>query len=134
MNLFPYALLVALSFAFEALPSASILNLMQFSMQPSVEMMPCRIAFLFSDFVFHKSWKHANMSKSSMLNISFPSNFTASFFMVALPTLFTKVLFASTVEDNSMSKERFAVPGMMTSSLLKFITITDFGQSHWDYE
>ena len=32
-----------------------ILNLMQFSMQPSVEMMPCQIAFLFSDLVFHRS-------------------------------------------------------------------------------
>ena len=42
--------------AFEAfLSPAFILNLMQFSVQPSVEMMPCQIAFLFSDLVFHRS-------------------------------------------------------------------------------
>ena len=56
MNLFPYASAIALSSAFVAssLP-AFILSLMQFSMHPSVEMMPCWIAFLFSDFVFHRS-------------------------------------------------------------------------------
>ena len=47
----------ALSWAFPAfLSPAFILNLMQFSMHPSVEMMPCWIAFLFSDFVFHRSY------------------------------------------------------------------------------
>ena len=56
MNLFPYASAIALSWAFVAsLLPVFILNLMQFSMHPSVEMMPCRIAFLFSDLVFHRS-------------------------------------------------------------------------------
>ena len=41
MNLFPYASAIALSWAFEVdLSSAFILNLMQFSMQLSVEMIP----------------------------------------------------------------------------------------------
>ena len=57
MNLFPYASAIALSWAFVAsLLPAFILNLMQFSMHLSVEMMPCQIAFLFSDLVFHRSW------------------------------------------------------------------------------
>ena len=57
MNLFLYASAIALSLVFEVdLSPAFILNLMQFSMHPSVEMMPCQIAFLFSDFVFHRSW------------------------------------------------------------------------------
>ena len=57
MNLCPYASAIALSWAFEVdLSPAFILNLMQFSVHPSVEMMPCQIAFLFSDFVFHRSW------------------------------------------------------------------------------
>ena len=57
MNLFPYASAIALSWVFEVhLSPAFILNLMQFSVHPSVEMMPCHIAFLFSDFVFHRSW------------------------------------------------------------------------------
>ena len=64
------------------------------------------------------------MSKSSTLIISFPSNVTANFLMTALPTLLTNVLFASTVEVNSMLKLRFTIPGMMTSSLLKFGNLT----------
>ena len=57
MNLCLYATAIALSWAFEVdLLPAFILNLMQFSVHPSVEMMPCQIAFLFSDFVFHRSW------------------------------------------------------------------------------
>ena len=56
MNLFPYGSAIALSRAFPAfLSPAFILNLMQFSVQPSVEMMPCQIAFLFSDLVFYRS-------------------------------------------------------------------------------
>ena len=56
MNLFPYASAIALSCAFVAsLLPAFILNPMQFSVQPSLEMMPCQIAFFFSDFVFYKS-------------------------------------------------------------------------------
>ena len=56
MNLFLYVLAIALSCLFEVLLSpAFILNLMQFSVHLSVEMMPCRIAFLFSDLVFHRS-------------------------------------------------------------------------------
>ena len=56
MNLFLYASAIALSWAFVAsLLPAFILNLMQFSVHPSVEMMPCWRAFLFSDFVFHRS-------------------------------------------------------------------------------
>ena len=64
------------------------------------------------------------MSKSSALKISFPSNFTANFLMIALPMLLTNVLFVSTVEVNSMLKERFAIPRMMTSSLPKFGNLT----------
>ena len=56
MNLFLYTSAIALSWAFEAdLLPAFILNLMQFSVHLSVEMMPCRRAFLFSDLVFHRS-------------------------------------------------------------------------------
>ena len=56
MTLFLYASAIALSWAFEVfLSSTFILNLMQFSVQPSLEMMPCQIAFLFSDFVFRRS-------------------------------------------------------------------------------
>ena len=56
MNLLPYASAIASSWAFEAfLSPAFILNLMQFSVHPSVEMIPCQIAFLFSDLVFHGS-------------------------------------------------------------------------------
>ena len=64
-------------------------------MHPLVEMMPCQIAFLFSDLVFHKSRQHVNMSNLSMLKISFPSNFIANFLMIALPMLLTDVLFPS---------------------------------------
>ena len=64
------------------------------------------------------------MSKSSTLKISFPSNFTANFLTMTLPILLTNVLFASTIEDNSVLKERFAVPGMMTLSLPKFGNLT----------
>ena len=59
-----------------------------------------------------------------MLKISFPSNFTANFLTIALPMLLTNVLFASTVEDNSMLKERFTIPGTITSSLPKFGNLT----------
>ena len=56
MNLFPYASAIALSWAFPAdLSPAFILNLMQFSVHLSLEIIPCQIAFLFSDFVFHRS-------------------------------------------------------------------------------
>ena len=56
MNLFPYPSAIALSRAFPVdLSLAFILSLKQFSMQPSVEMMPCQIAFLFSDLVFYRS-------------------------------------------------------------------------------
>ena len=93
-------------------------------MQPSVEMIPCQIAFLFSDLVFHRSQWHASTSKLSTLIISFPSNLTANFLMIALPMLLTDVLFASMAEVNSTLKLRFAVPGMMTSSLPKFGNLT----------
>ena len=85
-----------------------------------MEMIPCLTAFFFSDFVFHRSLQHANMSKSSVHNISSPSNLTASFCTIALPVLLTRVLFGSAVEVNSMLKERFAVPGAIKSSLAKF--------------
>ena len=56
MNLFLYASAIALSWVFVAsLLAAFILNLMQFSVHPSLEIIPCQIAFLFSDFVFHRS-------------------------------------------------------------------------------
>ena len=98
--LFPSASAIALSLLFAALLSpAFILNLIQFSVHPSLEMMPCLIAFFFSEAVFHKSQWHANMSKSSMLNISFLSNLTANFLMIALPMLLTNVLFGSAVVD-----------------------------------
>ena len=41
MNLFPYASAIALSWAFEVFLSAAfILNLMEFSVQPSLEIIP----------------------------------------------------------------------------------------------
>ena len=56
MNLFPYTSAIASSWAFEAfLSPAFILNLMQFSVHPSVEIISWQIAFLFSDLVFHRS-------------------------------------------------------------------------------
>ena len=59
-----------------------------------------------------------------MLNISFPSNLTANFFMIALPMLLTRALFGSAVEVNSMLKESFTISGMMMSSLPKFGNLT----------
>ena len=57
MNFFPNASAIALPRATPAfLSPAFILSLMQFSVHPSVEMMPCQIAFLFSEAVFHRSW------------------------------------------------------------------------------
>ena len=51
MNLFPYESAIALSQAFVAsLSQTFILNFMQLGVQLSLEMMPCRITFLFSDF------------------------------------------------------------------------------------
>ena len=56
MNLFPYASAIALSWTLVAsLLAAFILNLMQFVVQPPLEKIPCRIAFFFSDLVFHRS-------------------------------------------------------------------------------
>ena len=56
MNLFPYVLTIALSRLFPALLSeAFILNFMQFSVKPPLEIIPCLIAFPSSDFVFHRS-------------------------------------------------------------------------------
>ena len=56
MNLFPYASAIALSYVFPGdLSLAFILNFMQFTVKLSVEMMPCRIAFIFSEAVFHRS-------------------------------------------------------------------------------
>ena len=56
MNLFLYASAIALPCLFEVLSSpVFILNLMQFSVQPSLEMMLCLIALPFSDLVFHTS-------------------------------------------------------------------------------
>ena len=125
MHLFPYASAITLSFAFPGdLSLAFILNFMQFTVKLSVEIMPYRIAFIFSEAVFHRYLQHANMLKSSMLIISFPSNLTTSFFMIALPILLTKVLFRSAVEDNLMLKERFVIPGTMMSSLPKFGNLT----------
>ena len=52
MNLFLYVSAIALSFLSEAfLSPAFILNLMQFSVHSSLEIIPCLIAFLFPDFV-----------------------------------------------------------------------------------
>ena len=48
MNLFPYVSAIALSWAFVvSLSAAFVLNLMQFGVHPSLEMMPCLIAFFF---------------------------------------------------------------------------------------
>ena len=122
MNLFPYASAIALSWAFEVdLSPAFILSLMQFSMCPSVEMMPCQIAFLFSNLVFHRS--RSMQAHRNHLH-SFPSNFTATFLMIALPLLLTNVLFTSKAEVNSMLKLIFAIPRMMMSSLPKFGNLT----------
>ena len=53
-ELVPYVSAMVLSGVFEALLYlVSILNLMQFSAQPSLEIMPCLMAFLFCDLVFH---------------------------------------------------------------------------------
>ena len=56
MNLFLYASAIALSqVTTVGLSPAYIFNLMQFSVQLSVEMIPCQIVFLFSDLAFHRS-------------------------------------------------------------------------------
>ena len=57
MNLFLYASAIALSWAGVGLLSpAFILNFMRLGVRsPSVEMMPCLIAFFFSDLVFYRS-------------------------------------------------------------------------------
>ena len=58
MNLFPYVSAIALSWmGVVELSPAFILNFMQLGVRsPSAEMMPCQIAFFFSDLVFHRSW------------------------------------------------------------------------------
>ena len=61
--------------------------------------------------------------KSSMLNISFHSNLTANYIYDS-PTCITNIFFVSAVEDNSMLKERFAIPGMIALSLPKFGNLT----------
>ena len=114
INLFPYVLAVASSCLFAS--EAFICNFMHFT------------AFHFSYAVFHRSWYHANTSKSSTPNISFPSDLTTNFLMIALPMLLTNILIGSTIEDNSMLKDRFIVPGMVTSSLPKFRSLT---RSNW---
>ena len=57
LQLFLYASAIALSWAGVVdLSPAFILNFMQLGVRsPSVEMMPCWIAFFFSDLVFHRS-------------------------------------------------------------------------------
>ena len=51
-NFFPYASAITLSQLFVAsLSPAFILNLMQFVVHPSLEMMPCLMAFFFSEAV-----------------------------------------------------------------------------------
>ena len=57
MNLFSYASAIALSWGggLVDVSPAFILNFMQPSVQPSVEMIPCQIALWFSDLVFHRS-------------------------------------------------------------------------------
>ena len=126
INLFLYTSEMALSAASSvSLSDAAILSFIQFSVHPSLKMIPCLIAFLFSDFVFHKSLLHAKMSKSSMLKISFPSNLTASFLKIALPILLADVFFVSTFDSSLMSKLKFAVPGIMTSLLPKFGNLTN---------
>ena len=68
------------------------------------------------------------MLKSSTLNIPFPSNLTANFLTIALPTLLTNALLGSAIKDNSMLKDIFAMPGTMASSLPKFRNLTN---SNW---
>ena len=98
-TLFSYALAIATS-------HASVLPLFHTFMQLKVWLllwiMLCFTAFLFSDVVFHRSQWHANMSKLSTPNISFPSNLTANFLTIALPMLLTNDLLLSAVKDNSI--------------------------------
>ena len=93
-------------------------------MQPSLEIIPCVTAFLFSDFIFLKF----QQSKLSTLNISSPSNLTANFLTIALPTLLADILFLSLVESKLMLKERLTIPTMMMSSLPKLGNLTN---SNW---
>ena len=68
------------------------------------------------------------MLKLSTPNISFPSNLTANFLTITLPTLLTNTLLGSAGEDNLILKDRFVIPGMMMSSLPKFGNLTN---SNW---
>ena len=127
MNLFQYEL--AGSHLFKPfLSEAFICNFMQFSVQLPLWIMPCLAAFYFSNSVFHRFWRHTKESRSSALNISFPSNLTDNFLTTTLPTLLTSALSGSAVEDNSMLKDRFAFSGMMMSSLPKLGNLTN---SNW---
>ena len=129
MNLFPYVLAIAASCLVKAFLSKSFIhNFMQFSEQLLLWIMPCLTVFHFSGSIFHRSWKHANTSKLSTPNISFSSDLTANFLMIAFPMLLTNTLAGSAVEDNLMLKDRFAIPGTMTSSLPKFRNLTS---SNW---
>ena len=129
INLFPYVLAIATSDAVAVfLSSAFICTFMQFKEQPPLWIMPCLTAFHFSDFVFHISQWHANMSKLSMPNISFPSNLTASFLMITLPMLLTNIHLRSAIKDSLMLKDRFAIPEAMILPLLKFQNLT---RSNW---
>ena len=66
-----------------------------------------------------------NTLKSSTPNISFPSSLTANFLMITFSMLLTNALLGSAIEDNSMLKDRFAIPGTITSSLPKFENLTN---------
>ena len=117
MNLFPYALTIAVSHTLgEPLSLVFIHAFMQVEVKPLLSIMPHLTAF-------HMACKHVKI-----VHTQYPLKLTANFFMIALPMLLTNVLLRSAVEDNSMLKDRFAVPGMMTSPLPKFGNLTN---SNW---
>ena len=58
----------------------------------------------------------------------FNISLTINFLMISLPVLLTNILLGSAIEYNLMLKDRFTVPGMMTSSLPKFGNLSN---SNW---
>ena len=70
---------------------------------------------------------HVLMPTPTVLN-SLRSTEPTLYGVITSSNQLSKVLIGSAVEDNSMIKERFAIPGMITSSLPKFWNVTS---SNW---
>ena len=128
IDLFPYLLATATSWSFVSSVSE---HLSQFHAVRSVaaavdySLSHCVLLFRLCLPQVSVACKHV---KAVQTQYSFSFNLTANFFTIALPTLLTNVLLGYAFNDSSMLKDRFAVSGMMTSSLSKLGNLTN---SNW---